>query len=282
MRDPLPTDAPRALDGAPDADRTAKIEQLLLAGLERYFAAEYEQAINVWTRALFLDRTHARARAYIELARGALAERQRESEELLQRGVAAFERGEGEEARRLLQTAMSRGAPLDEALAVLDRIDRLELSVASHPPPGVLRVPPARVQPHPPRAIATGALRLLGWAVVALGAVAAGALALLSARPDLRSLAPRAALPATVAAPVEATTTLPLPRRGEDLLDRARALEASGRLREALATLEQVRPTDDEREDAERMRASIQRQLIALIAPPGPPADPEGQRLREP
>ena len=76
----------------------------------------YEQAINVWTRALFLDRSHARARAYIERARSALAERQRESEELLQSGVAAFERGEGDEARRLLQAAIDGGAPSDEAL----------------------------------------------------------------------------------------------------------------------------------------------------------------------
>ena len=40
----------------PDADRDAKIEQLLLVGLDHYFAAQYDQAINVWTRALFLDR----------------------------------------------------------------------------------------------------------------------------------------------------------------------------------------------------------------------------------
>ena len=39
--------------------------------------ADYEQAIHVWTRVLFLDRGHARARAYIERARSALAERQR-------------------------------------------------------------------------------------------------------------------------------------------------------------------------------------------------------------
>src|ERR1051326_5805127 len=76
------------------SDRDAKIEQLLLVGLDHYFAAQYEQAINVWTRALFLDRSHPRARAYIERARSALAERQRQSEELLQSGVAAFERGE--------------------------------------------------------------------------------------------------------------------------------------------------------------------------------------------
>ena len=88
MSDPLRTDPPHASEPASDADREAKIEQLLLAGLDHYFSARYEHAINVWTRALFLDRSHARARAYIERARSALAERQRESEELLHSGVA--------------------------------------------------------------------------------------------------------------------------------------------------------------------------------------------------
>src|SRR3954470_18880844 len=119
-------DGSRSADLSSTADRDGKIEQLLLVGLDHYFAAQYDQAINVWTRALFLDRTHPRARAYIERARSAVAERQRASEELLQNGVAAFQRGEGTEARRLLQAAIAGGAPSDEALAVLDRMDRLE------------------------------------------------------------------------------------------------------------------------------------------------------------
>ena len=123
MSDPLRTDGSRAqADVASESDRDAKIEQFLLVGLDHYFAARYELAINVWTRALFLDRSHARARAYIDRARSALAERQRESEELLQNGVAAFHRGEGDEARRLLQAAIDGGAPSEEALAVLDRL----------------------------------------------------------------------------------------------------------------------------------------------------------------
>src|SRR4051794_10131796 len=127
MSDPLRTDASRAhADVTSEPDRDGKIEQLLLIGLDHYFAARYELAINVWTRALFLDRSHARARAYIDRARSALAEQQRESEELLQNGVAAFERGEGDEARRLLQAAIDGGAPSEEALAVLDRLNRLE------------------------------------------------------------------------------------------------------------------------------------------------------------
>src|SRR5947207_3310400 len=116
------------VDARSGVDRDAKIEQLLLSGLDHYFAAQYEQAINVWTRALFFDRNHARARAYIERARSALAERQRQSEELLHNGVAAFHRGDGEEARRLLQAAIDAGAPPEDALAILDRLNRLEQS----------------------------------------------------------------------------------------------------------------------------------------------------------
>ena len=112
MSDASRSDAAHAHDGASGADRDAKIEQLLLVGLDHYFAARYEQAINVWTRALFFDRCHARARAYIERARSALAERQRESEELLQSGVAAFHRGEADTARRLLARRHRRRGPL--------------------------------------------------------------------------------------------------------------------------------------------------------------------------
>ena len=117
----------RARDAASDVARDAKVEQLLLAGLDHYFAGRYDQAIHVWSRAFFFDRHHRRARAYIERARSALAEQQRESDELLQQGVAAFDRGDAGEARRLLTAALDRGAPPDEALAVLGRLDRLEL-----------------------------------------------------------------------------------------------------------------------------------------------------------
>src|SRR5919106_3273868 len=119
------TDGLRAPESLWDMDRDAKIEQLLLVGLDHYFAAQYEQAINVWTRALFLDRGHARARAYIERARSAQAERQRESEELLQRGIAAFDRGEAGNARTLLSAAVSQGAAPEIALSYLSRLDRL-------------------------------------------------------------------------------------------------------------------------------------------------------------
>src|ERR687892_1174241 len=98
MTEPVRT--PNASDRSlSDAEREARIEELLLSGLDHYFSGRYDQAINIWTRVAFLERGHGRARAYIERARSALAERQRESEELAHNGIAAYEAGDLQTAR---------------------------------------------------------------------------------------------------------------------------------------------------------------------------------------
>jgi len=125
MTEPQRTDSART-PASPDAERATRIEELLISGLDHYFAEDYEQAINVWTRVVFLERDHDRARAYIDRARKAIAERQRESEELLHRGLDAYKTGDVESARDLLTRAVDQGAPSDEALVLLDRMDRLE------------------------------------------------------------------------------------------------------------------------------------------------------------
>src|SRR5688500_2570649 len=178
MSDPLRTGPthdynPSSIDG--DAERDAKIESLLLSGLDHYFASDYAQAVDVWTRALFLDRQHARARAYIERARSALAEQQRESDELLHNGVAAFERGEIEKARQLLNAAVERGGAHEVALAFLTRIDRLSAAAPATPPPSAA---PARLPSAPSAAPATRSRASWMLAVLVLVAVSGGVLAL--------------------------------------------------------------------------------------------------------
>ena len=284
MSDAHRGDTAHAHDPALDADRDAKIEQLLLVGLDHYFAAQYDQAINVWTRALFLDRSHPRARAYIERARSAVAERQRQSEELLHTGVAAFQRGEGDEARRLLKAAIDGGAPSEEALAVLERLDRLETTTTSAASPrsrGERRT-------GAPDASAVGSRSKLGIAATVLvvaGVLALGGYAATSISGAVwQSWLPLQTVPqANAAAPVVREQSLALPRRGEMALARARTLAAGGHLSDALAALDLVRPTDAQRADADRLRADIQRQLLALVpAPPPAPADREKGERRVP
>jgi tetratricopeptide (TPR) repeat protein len=286
MSDPLRSDGSRSNDAGSALDRDAKIEQLLLVGLDHYFAAHYELAINVWTRALFLDRSHARARAYIERARSALAERQRESEELLQNGVAAFRRGDGDEARRLLHAAIDSGAPSEEALAVLDRMNRLETAA----PPAAASRSDRRNRDEAPRAAGRSSRSvggLIAFLVLGAGIVGLAVFAASRDQIDWRSLvdlarsAGRVAAPAaTVSPPVAREIALPLPRRGETALGQARTLAASGRLHDALAILESIRHTDLQKADAELLRGDIHRQLLALtrIPAPTPPEDETGVR----
>ena len=109
MSDPMSTNPVRADEPHDETDREARIEELLLSGLDHYFGGQYERAISVWTRIVFLDRHHDRARAYIERARSALAERQRESDECLHDGVVAYNAGEIDKARELLTRALEQG-----------------------------------------------------------------------------------------------------------------------------------------------------------------------------
>ena len=79
-------------------EHAARIDQLLMAGLDEYFAGRYDGAVQVWSRVFFLDRANARARAYIERARSAVAERLRVAEATAA-AAADVQRGWGDEAR---------------------------------------------------------------------------------------------------------------------------------------------------------------------------------------
>jgi len=260
MTDPLRSDRPPLTADVTERDRDARIEEFLLAGLDHYFADQHELAINVWTRVLFIDRGHARARAYIERARGAIAERQRRGDELLHTGHAAFDRGDAGTARELVRSAVEHGAPSDEALALLARIDRLEN--AAQP----WMSSPRRDMPPPPAGAASGSnsgnarLKWIGGGVIAGIVLGAAALSLLLeggavAWPLFGGHA-GAAVPTLNAA-------LPVPSVGELALSRAEALYARGRLLEALAALDRVPDGDAHRPRADDFAAAIQRHLLA-------------------
>ena len=265
MADSYPTDAVRAGTSPIDPDRDAKIDELLLAGLEHYFAGRFHEAINVWGRVLFLDRGHARARAYIERARSALAEGQRRSEELASEGVAAIRRGDGGAARELLASAAAHGESPDLALAYLERLERLaggpgeregESGRTRRPiaPPG-LSMPRTllRRTPRPVRA-----LPLVGLVVVV------GALIVFAATYDL--LKPLVEAPwGRASGPASATVAaepLPVPRSADLVLARARGLFASGHMGDALMILDAVPEADPVYPEVERLRADVQRAML--------------------
>jgi tetratricopeptide (TPR) repeat protein len=244
-----------------ELDREARVEELLLSGLDHYFAGQHELAINVWTRALFIDRGHPRARAYIERARGALAERQREGEELIHTGAAAFERGEAEAARRLVMAAVEQGTVTEEALALLDRIERVRAAGV----PRELRGERGLVPHHSPATPASVRRdrSWVGWvaAGVVLGvAGAAMATGIVWTRgsqwfPGDGAIGGEPAVHAR-------EEPLPVPSASDVWMARAQAQYERGHLREALAALDAIRPGDPLTPQADRLKAAIQTKLL--------------------
>lgn len=273
MSDPLRPE-PLIVPEGPGVEHDAKTEDLLLTGLDHYFADNYHQAINVWTRVLFLDRGHARARAYIERARSALAEQQRESEELLHSGVAALDRGEIDLARRLLTSAVDRGGPQELALPILARVNRLEAAVSAVE--SAQR--PATARPAAGRTSAPTADRSRHWRLLLIMLVAALAVVsfFLKDGIDLSMLSTGASSSAVASTQAD-DEALPLAQPGEIALKRARRLFTAGHPIDALRSLDLIRPTDQARADADRLRADIQRELLQYVPAPAPSSTDPGR-----
>jgi len=270
MSDPSSTNPVRDSEPRDAAEREARIEELLLSGLDHYFAGQYERAISVWTRIVFLDRHHDRARAYIERARSALAERQRQSEELLHTGVDAYHAGEVDKARDLLTRAVEQGS--DTAHLFLDRLNR----VGAAPVAADLRLEPRRSPAVRRRVQLTP--RRGGWAAAALATLVVAAMMLLGGLPigtwlsELQGSTPMRTPPPVAEEP------LPVVRASETALLRARSLYADGRLRDALRALDRIGPGDAARAEADRLRADIQRDLLAAAGLSGGPSGEAGTR----
>ena len=233
--------------------RDQQIDALLEEGLDRYFNNRYEDAIHVWTRVLFVDRTHPRARAYIDRARTALAEMQRRSDELLQTSRALLDQGRTDAARQLLTEAVATtGDDLQSAAlrAHLERHERARVAAdtstrsiaAPETVPGWIWRP-------------TSPLAIVLFAVAGL-VVLVAALVLL----DFTDVEPSVSPVTTVA-----DSRLPAPSASEVALVRARALFVRGRLSEALARLDGVAAASPERAAADQLRIEIQQLLLATV-----------------
>ena len=254
MSEPLRID-PADQASLNEADRAARIEQLLLSGLDHYFGGRYEQAIDIWTRVAFLERGHGRARAYIERARGALAERQRESEELTHTGIAAYEAGDLQTARELLTRAVEGGGN-DTALLFLQRLRRLDVvsgAAKGHDPIASRSRGPRREQP---RAVTSAGswIATIAACVLVVGLVAVSALAARSWLVELPVTAPQGE-------PAQAEA-LPIVRVSDMRMSRARQLATGGRAHDALALLREIDIADPLRVEADRLTADIQRGLL--------------------
>jgi tetratricopeptide (TPR) repeat protein len=255
-------DAPNA--DANGAGPDSRIEDLLVDGLDRYFLGQYEDAIHLWTRVLFLDRNHTSARAYIDRARGAIVERQRRAEESLQNVATLLDQGRSAEARSQLQQAVDTLGEDERTAGLRQRLERLERAFGGQP-----RI---RAVPEPP-AIRLGAwisdrLTMRTWLAAAILIVATVVLSSSGVWARL-GVGSDSSLPAPTLSP----GPVPVIGKNEVALVRARALYTRGRLAEALDVLDRLEFEQISRDETDRLRVDIQRLLLATANEGRPPRD---------
>jgi tetratricopeptide (TPR) repeat protein len=237
------------------ARRDRHIDELLDDGLDLYFGGRYAEAIHLWTRVLFLDRSHARARAYIERARTAQAEVQRRSDEWLQASRELLDRGETADARRLLTQVVEATGDDLQAAALRVHLERLERLRATGDP--AVRTEPAPAPParwtwrRPARHVLGAGLGLVLTLTLAILFVQSGA--------DPETAVSRVAVPAP------SQVRWPVLSSSEVALVRARTSYSRGWLAQALRDLNAVAPDSPDRAAADQLRIEIQQLLLASV-----------------
>jgi tetratricopeptide (TPR) repeat protein len=249
-----------SLSSPESAARDSRAESLLVEGLDQYFAGRYDDAIHIWTRVLFLDRTHSRARAYIDRARTALAERQRRADELLEASYELLGQGRTTAARHLFDEVIAQAGEDERAAALRLRLERLEQfeRLSATPPRGIPKpaasTPVTKVDVRatwPRRRVVSlvGGLVVLAFAAgIFISGDARSWLGWQPTSPDLATHLPVVAPP-----PLSAS---------EVALIRARTAVGRGRFAEALRDLDRVSADSPMIEEADRMRAGIQKTLM--------------------
>jgi hypothetical protein len=158
-----------------------------------------------------------------------------------------------------LTRAVELGGANETALLFLQRLGHLD-TVASPP-----RRERSASRPAAPRRLPiAGTRRRIDWLTTAAASIGITVVILLGA---MRTASWLRETPVSIRAS-DARDPLPIVRAGEQRIDRAQTLRASGRLREALRELDVVELGDPLRPQADRLRSEIQRLLLSA-APEG-------------
>jgi tetratricopeptide (TPR) repeat protein len=102
-----------------DEDR---IQQLLRDGDQLSSHGHHQRAIEVWSEIFMLDVNHPEALQKIEVARQAAAEQRAASQEIVKRGIAAYESGDIEQARELFEQVRSTDPDNPEAARYMEML----------------------------------------------------------------------------------------------------------------------------------------------------------------
>lgn len=125
-------------------DDQRKIEQYLADGDRAYEAADYSQAIDLWSRIFLIDVTNDQASDRIERAKAKRREIEQQVETVLAAGVTAFERGDTAKAHASLSEVLRLDPRNITAQEYLDRLG--ETVPSGRPPVGKPAPPPSATQ----------------------------------------------------------------------------------------------------------------------------------------
>ena len=209
----------------------------------------FREAADIFGRVLLSDRDHTEARSGLERAQSSLAEGQRRTEARIQEAQEALRVGETATVRAILDELAQEGDDLQEAQALLDRLDGRVGRVESAAPalvPG----------PAAPRGGPKGA-PLSRQALVAVWTLAFVTLAVGLAFSWDRLVDRLVSNPAPASASISTLAPEPEMTAGEIAVSRARELAARGDFKTALVILEEVSPQDAEYPFARRLRAQV-------------------------
>ncbi|MDH3253959.1 MAG: hypothetical protein OEM62_03130 [Acidobacteriota bacterium] len=132
------TDGTEETDGEPaaalDKESEERVGQLLAEGQEAFGQAEYQSAIDAWSRIFLIDIDHPEANRRIELARKLKAEVERKVEETYHDALSAMESGSLEVARERFDAVLKLQPNHLGAQEHIDRLSAGALGSEAEPP----------------------------------------------------------------------------------------------------------------------------------------------------
>jgi tetratricopeptide (TPR) repeat protein len=131
-----------------ESESDGRIRDLLEEGQTAFEGADYQGAIDAWSRIFLIDIDHQEAARRIEEARRLKAEHERQVEEIFHEAVEALEGGDGERAKGLFEQVVDRQPGHLAAREYLQQLEAGETPKVSGTERGGVARPP--VSPVPP------------------------------------------------------------------------------------------------------------------------------------
>jgi hypothetical protein len=273
------------LNDGPEAP--PKSLDLLRQGDELYERGDYQQAIHVWTRILFLERGNPEARHRIDRAKEAVAERQRKLDAEIAEARGHFDAGDIEAARASVRSVLAADAghgearQLGTAIEILDRRSEAPREgdvPAAEPAPftkGVVIKVPRGSRPALPRAIRPKAPRfkMVAFVVGALLTFAAPAFYLSANWESIVSGEAFGHPPDLSTAVVPDRLAAPVPDLSRLRYYNGQRLFGEGRYREALVELRRVDRDSAIMAEARSLMLRIEDRLLRGPTGPEPAID---------